>query len=48
MAKGILMARHRISGDEAFEQLKAISQRTNTKVRDLAQRIVSETTRPEV
>lgn len=44
-AKGMLMDRHKVSGDEAFEQLKAISQRKNIKVRDLAQRMVDEVTR---
>lgn len=39
-AKGILMEREKISADEAFEQLKSISQRSNIKVRELAQRIV--------
>ena len=41
-AKGILMERERISSDEAFERLKVGSQRSNIKVRELAQRIVAE------
>jgi GAF domain-containing protein len=36
-AKGILMARHKITADEAFERLRIASQRQNRKVRDLAE-----------
>ncbi len=39
-AKGILMADHRITADEAFRRLVALSQRSNTKVRDVAARLV--------
>jgi AmiR/NasT family two-component response regulator len=39
-AKGILMAQHGCSPDEAFGLLRAASQRDNRKVRDLAQAIV--------
>ena len=35
-AKGILMERHRIGADEAFERLVRISQATNTKLHDVA------------
>ncbi|KAF0957378.1 ANTAR domain-containing response regulator [Rhodococcus sp. T7] len=35
-AKGVLMALHGISSDEAFERLTEISQRTNTKVHQVA------------
>ena len=35
-AKGILMERHGISADEAFDRLTKVSQDTNTKVRDIA------------
>jgi hypothetical protein len=43
-AKGILMADQRISAEEAFQQLTKLSQRTNTKLRDVALRLVSERT----
>ena len=43
-AKGILMADQRISADEAFQQLTKLSQRTNTKLRDVASRLVTERT----
>ncbi len=39
-AKGILMAESRCSPDDAFTMLRAASQRSNTKVRDLAEEIV--------
>ncbi|HEX2075567.1 MAG TPA: GAF and ANTAR domain-containing protein [Geodermatophilus sp.] len=39
-AKGILRERHRIDDDGAFAMLSAESQRTNVKLRDVAQRIV--------
>lgn len=42
-AKGILMARHRIGAHEAFELLRTYSQDTNTKLRDIASRLVSST-----
>lgn len=41
-AKGILIARSGCSPDEAFEVLRRASQRTNTKVRDIAARIVAD------
>jgi GAF domain-containing protein len=40
-AKGMLMLTHGIDADEAFDLLRTASQRDNTKLRDLAQRIVS-------
>lgn len=40
-AKGILMAQSRCSPDQAFAMLRAASQRSNMKVRDLAAEIVS-------
>lgn len=46
-AKGIIMARERCTGDEAFDILRRASQRMNTKLRDVAEQIVrsvSETT----
>jgi GAF domain-containing protein len=39
-AKGILMERHKIKEDEAFTVLTHASQRTNTKLRDLAEELV--------
>ena len=36
------MEREGMSDEEAFEMLKTISQSTNVKLRDLAQRIVDE------
>ena len=45
-AKGILMADKRISADEAFEQLTALSQHANRKLRDVAQRLVEERSKP--
>ena len=39
-AVGLLMAQRRCGADEAFELLKAASQRSNEKLRDLAQRLV--------
>ena len=41
-AKGILMGRHRISADAAFEMLSAQSQTTNRKLREIAADIVEE------
>jgi hypothetical protein len=47
-AKGILMADHRVTDEEAFKRLVALSQRSNTKVRDVARRLVeSRSTPPE-
>jgi hypothetical protein len=40
-AKGILMERRRISADEAFELLKAISQDKNIPVRHLAEQVAT-------
>jgi transcriptional regulator with GAF, ATPase, and Fis domain len=42
-AMGILMAQSDITSDEAFEQLKAASQRMNIKLRDLARTIAEST-----
>jgi hypothetical protein len=41
-AKGMLMAEERISHDEAFTRLVELSQHANLKLRDVAQRLVSE------
>ena len=40
-AKGVLMAERRCSPDDAFELLVSASQRSNVKLREVAQRIVS-------
>ncbi|MFD2091812.1 ANTAR domain-containing protein [Blastococcus deserti] len=39
-AKGILMERYKVTADEAFRLLTAVSMRTNRKVRDLAEHLV--------
>ncbi len=41
-AKGILMARHHISADDAFRRLATLSQNTNTRLRELAARVVAD------
>lgn len=41
-AKGILMEREGLSDPEAFEMMKAISQKTNVKLREVARRIIEE------
>ena len=41
-AKGILMEREGVSDPEAFEMLKTISQNSNVKLRDIAQKLVDE------
>ena len=41
-AKGVLMAEQGCGPDEAFELLRVASQRENVKIRDIAQRIVTE------
>jgi hypothetical protein len=43
-AKGILMADQQISADEAFQQLTKLSQHTNTKLRDVALRLITDRT----
>jgi AmiR/NasT family two-component response regulator len=40
MAMGILMERHRFTEDQAFDQLRDLSQRRNVKLRDLADQII--------
>jgi GAF domain-containing protein len=42
-AKGILMAKHRYSGERAFRDLARASQHSNGKLRDIAQGIVDST-----
>jgi len=39
-AKGILMERHRLTADAAFQALAQVSMRTNTKVREIAEQVV--------
>jgi GAF domain-containing protein len=39
-AKGILMERHKLTADQAFELLAQMSMRSNTKLRDVADRLV--------
>lgn len=40
-AKGVLMERHRITSDEAFERLKAASHRLNRKLVDVAETLAA-------
>jgi GAF domain-containing protein len=40
-AVGLLMAQRRCTADEAFELLKSASQRSNEKLRDVAQRMIA-------
>jgi GAF domain-containing protein len=46
-AKGILIAQHRISADEAFEMLVRLSQNSNRKLRDVAAALVEHAQRPD-
>jgi AmiR/NasT family two-component response regulator len=39
-AEGILLERHRITEDEAVTMLAPASQRTNTKLRNMAEELV--------
>lgn len=41
-AKGILMEREGLTDQEAFDMLRTISQNTNVKIRDIAQRLIKE------
>ena len=45
-ARGILMAQRRCDADEAFNMLVELSQRTNKKLRVIAQAIVDQATKP--
>ncbi len=45
-AKGILMAGERIDAEHAFARLVELSQHSNTKLREVAQRLVAERTEP--
>jgi hypothetical protein len=46
-AKGILIAGERITGEQAFQRLVELSQRSNVKLRDIARRLVDGRTRPD-
>ncbi len=39
-AKGILIERHKLTPDQAFQALVTVSSRTNTKLREIAERLV--------
>jgi len=39
-AKGILMERHRLTADQAFQAMAAVSMRANRKLRDIAEQLV--------
>jgi AmiR/NasT family two-component response regulator len=39
-AKGVLMAQHNLTADEAFQLLVSRSQNTNTKLRDIARSLL--------
>ena len=39
-AKGILMERHKLTADQAFQAMAAVSMRANRKVRDIAEQLV--------
>ena len=41
-AKGVLMAQERIGAEQAFERLVALSQRSNRKLREVAQSVVDD------
>jgi hypothetical protein len=45
-ARGILMAQHRCTAEEAFAILRRTSQHANIKIRDIAQQIVTAATTP--
>jgi GAF domain-containing protein len=45
-AKGILMADHQITDEEAFQRLVRLSQHSNTKLRDAARRLVEARSTP--
>ena len=47
MAKGILMERHRVTGQQAFDLLAGVSQDTNRKLRDVADDLVHSGLMPE-
>jgi AmiR/NasT family two-component response regulator len=40
MAMGILMERHWVSQEQAFDRLRDLSMRSNVKLRDVAEQII--------
>jgi GAF domain-containing protein len=46
-AKGVLMARHKVTADAAFDLLREASQRMNVKLRQIAQQVVDTGELPE-
>lgn len=46
-AKGVLMGQRRCTGDDAFDILRDISQRSNRKLRDVAEALVAQTQRTD-
>ena len=40
MAMGILMERHRLTPEQAFDRLRRLSQQRNVKLRDLAEQLI--------
>jgi AmiR/NasT family two-component response regulator len=40
MAMGILMERHRLTPEQAFDHLRDLSQRRNVKLRDIAEQLI--------
>ena len=40
MAIGILMERHRLTEEQAFDRLRELSQRSNVKLRDVAEQLI--------
>src|SRR3954451_13084881 len=46
-AKGILMADHRITDEQAFQRLTELSQHANVKLRDVAHRLVDQRSQPD-
>jgi GAF domain-containing protein len=45
-AQGILMERHNLTADQAFDVLRRYSQDTNTKLRDVAQQVIDNRRKP--
>jgi AmiR/NasT family two-component response regulator len=48
MAIGVLMERHRLTEERAFDRLRDLSQRSNVKLRDVAEQVIctGDTRRP--
>jgi AmiR/NasT family two-component response regulator len=40
MAMGVLMERHKLTAEQAFDRLRTSSQRSNVKLRDLAESVL--------